>query len=75
MPLSLVKKGQSVILKDIGWGLQLKRKLNNLGLTPGVKFDIVTQSKFGPWIIEVRGARLAIGRGIVDKISVELASL
>jgi ferrous iron transport protein A len=74
MPLSQVKKGQTVILKDIQWGVQLKRKLNNLGLTQGVKFDIINQSRMGPWIIEVRGARLALGKGIIDKIEVELVA-
>ncbi|MCK8059798.1 MULTISPECIES: FeoA family protein [unclassified Fusibacter] len=73
MPLSHTKKGQTVVLKEISWGKELKRKLNNLGLTDGVKLEIVKHSKLGPWIIEVRGARLALGRGIIDKIEVELA--
>jgi Fe2+ transport system protein FeoA len=73
MPLSNTKKGQTVVLKEIAWGKELKRKLNNLGLTTGVKFDIIKHSKVGPWIIEVRGARLALGRGVIDKIEVELA--
>lgn len=73
MPLSQVEKGQQVVLKDIAWGQQLRRKLSNLGLTPGVKFNVITKSHFGPWIIEVRGARLALGRGIIDKIDVEAA--
>lgn len=73
MPLSHAQKGQQVILKDIGWGAQLKRKLHNLGLTPGVKMDVITRSSFGPWIVEVRGARLALGRSIVENIDVEAA--
>ncbi len=73
MPLSHAKRGQKVILKEIAWNTQLKKKLNNLGLTPGVKFDIIAHSQFGPWIIEVRGARLALGRGVIDKITVDVA--
>lgn len=71
MPLSQAIKGQQVILKDIVRGTQLKSKLHNLGLTPGVKLDIITKSHFGPWIVEVRGARLALGKSVIDQIEVE----
>lgn len=73
MPLSHAKIGQKVRLKSINWGKGLNRKLQLLGMTPGVSFDVIKGSKFGPWIIEVRGARLALGRGVIDRIEVEPA--
>ena len=73
MSLLSVNKGQEVILKDIDWGIKLKRKLQNMGLTPGVKINMIQRSSFGPCVVEVRGTRLALGRGIVSKIFVDLA--
>lgn len=70
MPLKLVEPGKEVVLQDINWGMRLRKKLEDMGLTPGVKFKVVSGESFGPCIIEVRGTRLALGRNIVSKISV-----
>lgn len=71
MPLSMVQKGKSVVLKEITWSDKLKRKLNEMGLTPGVKFDIVNNIAGGCMVIDVRGTRLALGQGLVSKIIVD----
>jgi len=70
MPLKSVQSGKEVILQDIDWGMRLRKKLEDMGLTPGVKFKVVSGKEFGPCIIEVRGTRLALGRNIVSKIQV-----
>lgn len=72
MSLLSVNKGQSGILKDIDWGMKLKRKLHDMGLTPGVVINMIQRPAFGPCVVEVRGTRLALGRGIVSKIFVDL---
>lgn len=72
MSLLSVNSGQSVILRDIDWGIKLKRKLHDMGMTPGVKINMIQRSAFGPCVVEVRGTRLALGRGIVKKIFVDL---
>lgn len=72
MSLLSIRKGQSVILRDIDWGVKLKRKLQEMGLTPGVKINMIQRPAFGPCVVEVRGTRLALGRGIVSKIFVDL---
>jgi Fe2+ transport system protein FeoA len=72
MSLLSVKSGQSVVLKDIDWGMKLKKKLNDMGMTPGVKINMIQKPAFGPCVVEVRGTRLALGRGIVSKILVDL---
>ena len=75
MPLQLINPGKEVILSDIMWGERLKRKLQDMGLTPGVKFKVICGNKRGPFIIDIRGTRLALGRGIVSKIQVEELNL
>ena len=53
-------------------GEKMKQKLLSMGLTPGTPVSIVSSGNRGPVIIDVRGSRLALGRGIVSKIEVEL---
>ncbi|HHB91001.1 MAG TPA: ferrous iron transport protein A [Anaerolineae bacterium] len=69
-PLSAVPRGESVRLVRIDAGRRLTRRLAELGLTPGVVMQVVHKNG-GPMLIAVRGARLALGRGVTDKILVE----
>lgn len=71
MPLHMARPGKQVILREIGWGQKLRKKLQDMGLTPGVRFDIVSAASRGPVIIDIRGTRLALGHGILSKIIVE----
>lgn len=71
MPLMMMQSGQKAILKDICWGAKMKQKLQSMGLTPGTPVSIISAGKRGPVIIDVRGSRLALGRGIVSKIEVD----
>ena len=70
MPLSMVSEGDSVKLVEIkaGWGLV--RRLTDMGLTPGTVIKVVNKQGAGPMLIEVRGSRLALGRGICHHIRV-----
>lgn len=72
MPLMNLKSGQQGILKEINWGDKLKHKLQEMGLTPGTPVSMITNGKRGPVILDVRGSRLALGRGIVSKINVDM---
>ena len=74
MSLTHVSKGSKVVLSSISNGHGLRKRLQDMGLTPGVEFRIITKSQGGPVIVEVRGARLALGRGIAERIDVELAN-
>ena len=54
-----------------GWGF--KRRLEDMGLTPGTTVMVVKSAPFnGPLEIYVRGSRLAIGRGMAKRIFVEV---
>lgn len=74
MSLSEVGIGKKVLLNNMHYGLNLKKKLHDMGLTAGVEFSIVSKTNAGPIIIKVRGSRVALGRGIAEKIDVELIS-
>ena len=74
MSLTKVSIGEKVVLNSINYGLNFKKKLQDMGLTPGVRFSIISKTNSGPIIIEVRGSRLALGRGIAEKIDVEITN-
>lgn len=74
MSLLQLQTGQNAILKDISWDMKIKRKLYDMGMTPGTPVSMISASSRGPVILDVRGSRLALGRGISEKIDVELVS-
>jgi ferrous iron transport protein B len=68
--LSQAKLGRSYIMIDLDGGQKLKERLYSMGLNPGVKFKVIANSGSGPIGIEVRQARLAIGRGMSARIKI-----
>ena len=80
VPLTALKDGETAILTSIkashrrgrgrGWGFE--KRLMDMGLTPGTKVTVVKSALFhGPLEILVRGSRLALGRGMAERIFVE----
>jgi len=63
--------GKEYIIEKIIGGLRVTRRLNHLGVLPNVTVKIVLKNVFGPMIIDVKGTRLALGRGLVAKIKVK----
>lgn len=70
MPLSMVAEGSQVILLNVNERKKLKKRLQDLGLYDGVKFDVVSNDMKGPFIINLMGSKLVLGRGVAQKIMV-----
>ena len=66
----MVGCGCPVKLVRINAGRRLTHRLTELGLTPGVSFEVL-QDRGGPLLLAVRNTRLALGRGMASKILVE----
>ena len=71
-PLTMAVRGQLVRLTKIMAGRKLTHRLTELGLTPGVHFEVL-HDHGGPLLLAVRDSRLALGRGMASKIFVEAA--
>ena len=69
--LSQVKAGSTVTVLVLGAGWGLQRRLADMGLTPGVKVNVISGGRPGQMVVEVRGSRMALGHGITAKILVE----
>lgn len=71
MVLSRVDSGQDVTLIDIESGRGARSKLYSMGLVPGIKLRVLNRNGAGPVMVAVKDSRLAIGRGMAEKIIVE----
>lgn len=72
VPLSEAPEGVELRVVSIdarGWGIV--RRLLEIGLTPGTVVKVVSRAP-GPIIVEVRGARFALGRGHARRVMVEV---
>ncbi|OQY27659.1 MAG: hypothetical protein B6243_12770 [Anaerolineaceae bacterium 4572_5.2] len=57
-------------LVEITAGHGARRRLTELGLTPGVELQVI-QDEGGPLLLAVHDSRLALGRGMAHKIMVQ----
>ncbi len=71
MVLNMIDPGEEVTLIDIIGGKGIRSKLYSMGLVPGITLKILSRSGSGPVMIAVKDSRLAIGRGMAEKIIVE----
>jgi DtxR family Mn-dependent transcriptional regulator len=74
--LTALRKGETGTVSSIraghGRGRVFEKRLMDMGLTPGTKVSVVKSAPFhGPIEIRVRGSRLAVGRGMAERIFVE----
>ena len=75
MPLAMIAPGNKVALVAIRGGQGIRKRLADLGLTPGTILHVVQVDAWGPLIVAFKDdARLALGRGMAHKIEVELLS-
>ncbi|MCG8501526.1 MAG: ferrous iron transport protein A [Firmicutes bacterium] len=72
MPLTMMTRGIEAIVKGCRAKDKTKKFLEGLGLVPGTKIAVVAEMK-GDLIISVKGSRLAINKGIAQKLDVEAA--
>lgn len=63
----LPENKQATVVEIIG-GSGLIKRLYELGFTPGAKVRVLSSS--GPILVDVRGTRIALGKGVVMKIIV-----
>lgn len=60
-----------IVLISGGWGM--RRSLNQIGIQPGDHVRVVRRAPFGgPVLIENNGTQVAVGRGMAEKIRVEV---
>ncbi|MBS7606586.1 MAG: FeoA family protein [Candidatus Bathyarchaeia archaeon] len=81
VPLTALREGETGVITSIKVGSGcagrfcrgIYKRLEDMGLTPGTKVTMLKSAPFhGPVEIYVRGYRLALGRGMAERIIVEV---
>jgi ferrous iron transport protein A len=69
-PLSSTKAGEVVRLVQIEAGRSLRSRLAAMGLVPESEITVVSNGHPGPFILIVKDAKVVLGRGAAQKITV-----
>ncbi len=69
MPLSLAREGEPSVIHKVGGKEETRRFLENLGFVNGGTVTVVSRTG-GNLIVNVKDARVAIGRDMANKIMV-----
>lgn len=72
--IALTEAPQSVPLRLKGFdvGCRAMNRLASMGLLPGETITVLKNSNSGPVLLLVKGAHIALGRGIASRIFVEM---
>jgi ferrous iron transport protein A len=71
MPLAMASPGKLLTVISVNAGRGLQRRLGDMGLTPGVQVRVMNSQYAGPVLIDLRGSRVGLGRGVAQKILVK----
>ena len=74
MPLSMVQAGEKVTLATIDAGDDLRSRLAAMGMVPNTEILIVSNSRPGPFVVNVKGTRIAIGSNLAIVLLSSLAA-
>jgi ferrous iron transport protein A len=69
VPVSALLPGGLAVVRRVEGGRGLIQRLSAMGVLPGVLLKLVRG--IGPVIVEVKGARMVLGRGAVSRILVK----
>lgn len=61
--MTSLRAGEHAVVLSFCGGRAVGNRLASLGFTPGAEVDVAQNYRFGPLIVTVRGARVALGRG------------
>jgi len=71
IPLAMLPENNEAKVVEIRGGRGLVRRLSELGFTPGTTVKLLFSNSPGPALVDVRGSRIALGRGLLMKIFVD----
>jgi len=68
--LSDLAPGEVGVVRRLAGGGRFASRLATLGFTPGARLTMVQNFGHGPLIVNIRGTRIALGRGEAVKVYV-----
>lgn len=71
VPLSSIKSGRKVTLANIEANDSLRSRLAAMGMVPNTQIVVVSNASPGPFVVNVKGSKIALGRGMAEHVMVE----
>lgn len=71
LPLAMLPENEEATIVEIMGGRGLVRRLSEMGFTYGTKVKMKHSGSPGPVLVDIRGSRIALGRGVTMKIMVK----
>jgi Fur family ferric uptake transcriptional regulator len=68
--LASTNEGEHVQIKAFSGGKEMQTRLAAIGLRSGDEVEVITNSGYGPLVLALNCKRLALGRGIAQKIMI-----
>ncbi|MFH2090979.1 MAG: FeoA domain-containing protein [Pseudomonadota bacterium] len=72
VPLHMAKQGEKLIVRGFESGDRMQLRLSSMGLKIGDLIEIVSSGFGGQMVIATKESRLVLGRGMAEKIRVQL---
>ena len=70
MPLTDATEGDELELVEIRGGAELQHRLTEMSLRVGATFTLTSRVRSGPYMIQVKGTKFMLGRGMIDRVFV-----
>ena len=67
MPLAMASPGERLRIERLAGGENLRRQLADMGLQLGSELEVISANG-GPMVVATGGTRLALGRGVAQKV-------
>ncbi|WP_077369353.1 FeoA family protein [Anaerosalibacter sp. Marseille-P3206] len=67
IPLNLIDTGEKGVVYDISAGQKASKRLYEMGFNRGSELKVVKNDR-GPIIVSLAGTKIALGRGLAQKI-------
>ncbi len=71
IPLSLLRDGEYAQIITINGGKLVNLRMNELGFNSGEYLKVIRNVGGGPIMVELKAGKIAIGRGVANKIFCE----
>lgn len=68
--LTALRAGARARVKELAGGESFRGRAMSMGLIPGCEVQVVRGGGFGPVVVAVGGARLAVGHGMARRVMV-----
>ncbi len=70
-PLALLPEGAEGEIIGFDGGRGLRRRLAEMGFTPGTRLRVLSSRSPGPVLVDIKGSRIAVGWGVAVKVVVK----